>query len=506
MSYYYNLLMVKKLPPRIKTRAAAKILSHENIKTLSSKKYTKTKKIKPKSLSLNNISLNPKKSKKEEEYLDLITKSFFDAQSSIKVQCSFCSKNITNSIKIILEPFPKIQNLPLKKYSLPFELICLKCLLDKLKNNSHEIKSLNYFNDSNPHQYTHYRIISKMEEPIFTSDWSFGDEIKLLGALQRLGIGNWEEISKIVGKGIFECESHYHTFYYKKVDDYIPKIPINSNNNLNNKIYKNEMKKNKEKENTTLSQIGTELGYIPFSSDNSQSGMSININRNNTKSEHSSNINQNACNTLGYWPKRNEFDVEFKNDAEIELMEIEFNENDSPNIYDTYEKILKNYNIILKKREERKDFVIKKNLFDVKKQVMLEKKLSREDREIYQSVKQNIKYLTNEEFNDYFAGIILEKNLKSRLNQLLYYYKLGYKSYDQIFKYINELKQKKNKNKLKLNQRNNLDQLNISLRESTVKQVYKLNENNNEEKTKNEKKFEENINKDKKILRNNKIF
>ena len=160
----------------------------------------------------------------------------------------------------------------------------------------------------------------------------------------------------------------------------------------------------------------------------------------------------------------------------------------------------------MKKREERKDFVIKKNLFDVKKQVMLEKKLSREDREIYQSVKQNIKYLTNEEFNDYFAGIILEKNLKSRLNQLLYYYKLGYKSYDQIFKYINELKQKKNKNKLKLNQRNNLDQLNISLRESTVKQVYKLNENNNEEKTKNEKKFEENINKDKKMLRNNKIF
>ena len=498
--------MVKKLPLRPKTRAATKALSQQNLKNIGSKKYIKPKIAKPKSLSLNNISLNPKKSKKEEQYLDLIAQSFFDAQSSIKVQCSFCSKNLTSSIKIILEPFPKIQNLPLKKYSLPFELICLNCLLAKLKNNAHEIESINYFNDSEPHQYTHYRIINKMEEPIFTSDWSFGDEIKLLGALQRLGIGNWEDISKIVGKGIFECESHYHTFYYKTSDDYMPKITINNiSNNLNNKLFKHEMEKNKEKEKSKLSQIGTDLGYIPFSSDNNQSGMSINMNR-NKKSEHSSNINQTACNTLGYWPKRNEFDVEYKNDAEIELMEIDFNENESPNVSDMYDKILKNYNIILNKREERKKFILDKNLFDVKKQIMLEKKLNREDREIYQSVKQNKKYLTDEEFNDYFQGIILEKNLKSRLNQLLYYYKLGYKTYDQIFKYINELKQKKNKNKFKYNQRNNLEQLNISLRESTVKQVYKLNENNNEEKTKNNKKFEEDDNKDKKRLRNNKIF
>ena len=115
---------------------------------------------------------------------------------------------------------------------------------------------------------------------------------------------------------------------------------------------------------------------------------------------------------------------------------------------------------------------------------MVEKKLSREDREIYQSLKQDIKYLTNEQFNDYFEGIILEKNLKSRLNQLLYYYNKGYKTYDQILKYINELKQKNNKIKSKYSPKNNIEQLNISLRESTVKQVNKLNENNDEDKIK----------------------
>ncbi|WP_297981569.1 hypothetical protein [uncultured Methanobrevibacter sp.] len=39
-----------------------------------------------------------------------------------------------------------------------------------------------------------------MTEPIFTDDWTFGDEIKLLGALSHLGIGNWEDISNVLGK------------------------------------------------------------------------------------------------------------------------------------------------------------------------------------------------------------------------------------------------------------------------------------------------------------------
>jgi transcriptional adapter 2-alpha len=259
------------------------------------------------------------------------------------------------------------------------------------------------------------------------------------------------------------------------------------------------MKKNKQEENKLLSKLGNDLGYIPFSSDNNQSNRAININRNNNKSEHSNTIlPQNACNTLGYWPKRNEFDVEYKNDAELELMEIEYKENNPQNINDMYNKILINYNNILGKREERKKFVNDKNLYDIKKQITTEKKLNREDREIYQSIKQSLKYLTNEQFNEYFEGIILEKNLKLRINQLLYYYKLGYKTYDQIFKYINELKQKNSKIKFKYNQKNDLGQLNISLRDSTVKQICKLTNNGDEDKNQNLDKI--------KKLRKNKIL
>ena len=364
--------MAKKLPQKKKNNRAYSLSSVQN------KNKTIPKKI-PRKINIRNAGHLPHKlqsneisTKEEGLKQDIIAQSFFDAQSSIKVKCCICDKNLNNSIKIILEPFPKI-NIPLKKYSLPFELICLRCLMVKIKNNGNEIQSQIFFNESNPHQYTHYRIINKMEEPIFTSDWSFGDEIKLLGALSRLGFGNWSEISNATGKGKFECESHYYTFYYKKENDYIPKINnlLNNNINIKNEKYKIELKNNKIEENKILTKIGKDLGFVPFSIDNNQSNRSININRNNSKSEHPNFILlQNACNTLGYWPKRREFDVEYKNDAELELMEIEFNENDSQNVNNMYDNILMNYNNILDKREERKNFVLEKNLFDVKKQII----------------------------------------------------------------------------------------------------------------------------------------
>jgi len=492
--------MVKKRQLQRSSKTECKNSCLKKSKKINAKKNSK--KNKPINLMIpsNNSILkkNSKQKKNEEKNADIISQSFFDSQSLIKVQCGFCNENLNNKIKIILEPFPKNVVANYRKGILPFELICLSCFVIKTRNNFSKIKSLNYFEEQVPHVYTNFRVINKMEQPIFTEDWSFGDEIKLLGAISRLGIGNWEEISKITGKGMFECQSHYYTFYYKKKDDFMPKITLSNNIKIKSDSFKKEMKKNKQEENKLLSKLGNDLGYIPFSTDNNQSNRSTNINRNNNKSEHSNTILQNACNTLGYWPKRKEFDVEYKNDAELELMEIEYKENNPKNINDMYNKILTNYNNVLGKREERKQFVLEKELFDVKKQITIEKKLNREDREIYQSIKQSIKYLTKEQFNEYFEGIVLAKNLKLRLNQLLYYYKLGYKTYDQIFKYINELKQKNNKIKFKYNQKNDIGQLNISLRDSTVKQICKLTSNNDENKNQNLDKI--------KKLRNNKIL
>ena len=69
--------------------------------------------------------------------------------------------------------------------------------------------------------------------------------------MARLGLGNWDEISNVIGKGKFECESHYYTIYYKKGNDYLPQINNIFNNGIiiKNEKYKKESKKNIIQEN-----------------------------------------------------------------------------------------------------------------------------------------------------------------------------------------------------------------------------------------------------------------
>ena len=165
------------------------------------------------------------------------------------------------------------------------------------------------------------------------------------------------------------------------------------------------------------------------------------------------------------------------------MSEIEFREKDTPDNIDINFKNLKNYNNILDEREERKNLIVEKNLFDVRKQISFSKRLSKHDREIFQLLKFNMKYLTKEQFYFIFESNILEKNIKTRLNQLIYYKNLGCNTYDDIQKYINEIKKEHLKNK----EENEIKQDDkMRLRNSTIISTNKLTEiqKNNEKKKK----------------------
>ena len=452
-----------------------KYISKKSTKKIKKLKFVKNKpqkveKVKFKKIQQNNLYPKiPKISDKNEE----INNIFLEAQSAIKILCCVCNKNITNQIKVILEstnPKNKIY-----QKGLNFNALCIKCFLLKTKYNSKE--NLYYVGNEITlynFKFSSYSILNKMNENILTNDWTLGEEIKLLGAIEKLGLENWEEISKILGKGKFECESHYYTFYYKSKDDYLPSEKIININNLNknNNNSKNLLKINKKEENKYLLKIQENIGYIPFS-DNNKPNRSISKNIKKDDQDLNKPINQNIYDNLGYWVKRKDYDVEFKNEAEIELSELEFKDEDSMEQIKNNFKCLKNYNNVLDEREERKKLVEEKNLFDVRKQINYDKKLSNQDREIYQSIKYNLKYLTREQFLFLFESNILEKNLKARLNQLLFYQKLGCNTYDDIQKYINEIKKENIKKKEEQNEK---EDEKMKLRTSTIISTKKLSE------------------------------
>ena len=452
-----------------------KLKTIKKVKFYPKKKYRKkTKKIKlsQKKNLTTNISIN-----------DEMQKNFFDAQSSIKINCYVCNKSLVNQIKIILDPsYSKNKNF---QKGLNFNALCVKCFVFKTKFNPKDMT--NYVINEmtlNTYKFTNYKILNKFSENLFTKDWTLGQEIKLLGAIERLGLNNWEEISKILGKGKFECESHYYTFYYKSNNDFLPddKLIIL---NANNKCSKNISLSNKKQETLYTDKIKQNIGYIPFS-ENNKSNRSLS--KNNIKKDEndkSKPVNQNMYDILGYWEKRKDYDVEYKNEAEIQMSEIEFNENDNKDKLDINYTSLRNYNNVLDEREERKNFVIEKNLFDVRKQINFFKKLSKHDKEIYEAIKYNMKYLTKEQFLFILESNILEKNIKTRLNQLLYYKNLGCNTYDDIQKYINEIKKENIKNKEE-NEIKGDDKM--RLRNSTINLTNKLSEiqkNNKNKKRKN---------------------
>ena len=466
-------------------------------------KVFKSKKNSKKLKTLKNITLSPmKKIKKKLKRFKLSSKNnfkkisstdtkqndeaikiFFNAQSTTKLNCFACNKSIINQIKIILDP----NYSPDKNFQkgLNFNAICINCFLLKTKYNPKE--KVNYIINEmtlNAYKFTHYKILNKLSENLFTNDWTLGEEIKLLGAIERLGLNNWEEISKILGKGKFECESHYYTFYYKSKNDFLPDDKILKLNHKNNISKKNILYSNKKTENNFMNIINQNIGYIPFV-ENSKPNRSLSKNNNIKKDDQDKNksYNQNIYDILGYWEKRKDYDVEFKNEAEIQMSEIEFRENDNnDNLYINY-KNLKNYNNILDEREERKNLIIEKNLFDVRKQINFSKKLSKQDKEIFQMMKFNMKYLTKEQFLFIFESNVLEKNIKARLNQLLFYKNLGYNTYEEIQKYINEIKKENKKNKEE-NGFNHDEKM--RLRNSTIISTNKLSETqkNNDKKKK----------------------
>ena len=386
---------------------------------------------------------------------NIIYQKFLDAESALKISCNKCKKNITNEIKILID-YNLCENYFKKER---FSLLCVNCFIKNILNNENN-KNINY------------RVINKMDEYLLEEGWTVTDELKFIEAVCKLGFENWYEISRCIGKGFLECRSHYYNYYYKDEKDYLPNP--NERKNLFDKI------------NNLMN--GNDSNYLSFNnfipSNNNRTNASIRCIRNNRKielqsknneiendnengieNEKEENINnKNIFSYLGYNPKRNEFDDEFKEEAELEISEMEFDDeinknNKEVNSYlkDIYYKIFENYNRTLLERDERKNFVIQNDLIDLRKIYFFEKKTSKDDKDIYYSLRQCIKHLENNEYNTICQSFILEKNIGMRLNQLRFFKEIGCETFEEIHQYLTEMKKLNSNKKKKSSDNNNND-------------------------------------------------
>lgn len=234
-----------------------------------------------------------------------------------KENCSQCSKSLIDEIRIIGASSKK-------EY-------CINCLVSLEVNED-------------------YHVVDKLNFPIFNSYWTVKKELELLSYIEKFGIDNWDDIATKLNLTKFEIEAHYYNYYLKSKDNILPdssKIILNTTTTDINKV---QEERNILDEKEIYLELLENKGcpHYPKASgkdhnNNQRSLIKNRFNKNNSVEE-----------ILGYLPRREEFDTEFLNDAELEVAEVEFFEEDTPDDIELKIKTLEVYNLHLDERNARK--------------------------------------------------------------------------------------------------------------------------------------------------------
>lgn len=323
--------------------------------------------------------------------------------------CELCENEITKFTKIL----DTEANL----------FLCLKCFADGREDGKRKKDS-------------RYIVVNKINFPLISADWTGEEELRLLDGLERCGFGNWEEISKNVEtKNKFECESHYEEEYISRLGEgqtgLLKITPLTMKNQntgeiVTEEVLESQKKKKTSNENAPFSFLGPEVNQGGLSNPKGSTGAP------------SESINE----IVGFMPLRGDFDSEYDNDAELLLAEMEFGEDDTPEEIELKYKVLEIYNKRLDQRIKRKQFVIQHGLLNIRKQTTLDRLRSKEEKDIYNALKPFARFSTPEEHEKLIEGLMRERELRKRIEELSFYKRLGMKTFQDIENYLNEKKKK----------------------------------------------------------------
>lgn len=242
-----------------------------------------------------------------------------------KLFCSFCNKDISRKIKVISNDSSKV--------------VCFTCLLEKQEEAVGE----------------QYVIFDSLRYNLFTSDWNAEEELELIKGIKKYGLDNWTDlVANLPSKTKWEAESHFFTFYYNERHNLpLPYLSVMRNNEGEIEYDSVKLTLNNELAQNNYEECRVAQGKLPEITTNQAKGR--NSSRQVIRNRNNNQNRENAAELIGYWPRRNEFDIEFLNDAEIEVCDIDFEEDDSENEKGLKLEMIKCYLAQLEEREKRKE-------------------------------------------------------------------------------------------------------------------------------------------------------
>ena len=305
--------------------------------------------------------------------------------------------------------------------------MCYSCLAGGVEHPSHPAhrRSSGYRVQDN------YSAVS-----LYEKGWSVADELALLDAIEIYGLGNWRDCATYVGGGRTDMQvsRHYTRVYLEGPAAPLPSaaaVPVPLGKDVSSSSASSSSSSSSSS--ASASGSGADEGMAGGEEGAPTAAVSGEGSASSSSSSSSSSAASAAAaaagrgsgghlsatpgysaahvprtDIAGYLPLRGDFDVEWENDAEAVLGDLDFVEGEHATETELKLKILEIYNAKLDERERRKTFVIERGLLDYKRLLAVERRRPKEEREIYDAFRPFARFLSPKEHEDLVRGVILE--------------------------------------------------------------------------------------------------
>ncbi|GAB0497609.1 hypothetical protein MMPV_008944 [Pyropia vietnamensis] len=235
-----------------------------------------------------------------------------------------------------------------------------------------------------PHKPNHdYRLIEVVSTPVYAEDWGADEEERLLEGLELYGVGNWEEVAKVIRtKNSAEAEAHFRTTCLKSPTAPLPDI----------------------------------TRILPAAPPTEQDGADADVDAKCLRVMHLHQVEE-AC---GWMPLRGDFTYEWDQDAEEIIADMELLHEDSPEEIEMKLRVLQIYSAKLDERAFRKEFVVSRNLLDFKAAAAADKKRPREERDLSHRLRPFLRFHSDGDHRRLLADLTEDRLLRQKIDKLRY--------------------------------------------------------------------------------------
>ncbi|GMG19026.1 unnamed protein product [Ambrosiozyma monospora] len=247
-----------------------------------------------------------------------------------------------------------------------------------------------------------YKVIEQHQYPIFDPDWGADEELLLIEGCQTLGLGNWQDVSDFIGgRSKEEVGEHYQKYYLDSPDYPIPDLNKTFEDVATSDFLKSRKARLESRKNLPLPPPKKVLTSQPLCSDIQK-----------------------------YMPGRLEFEEEAEEEAEKVVQDMVFEAEESEQDIELKLTILDIYNAKLTLRAERKRLMLRNKLLEYRANVAIDKKRTKEERELYNKMKAFARVMTAEDFEQFSTEILEELRIRNRIFQLRTWRKNGITTFE----------------------------------------------------------------------------